>query len=354
MSKEEKLLNRLLSIMGSSEFLVILNGVPKRYNNSYVYARVQRDPKKEDKVTFYTKFSSGGKKFVDMNKNIGEAVIKDVFDSKLYGLDFSQWLEGKDLIGNVAVNNGLRLLFLESPMYTIVRNNLPNRDNLNIKFGPTVEGKELTPIELSYILDQFRVNGFISLLELERSGVARRIASNVPKFYRSSEAFFMASIREPNLFNPFFDDKVIYSTIKDRDLMEQIREKSVYKESIKTHISYLSNYQASRGLGLPILLPFDYRIFVSLLAGLVMDPDVLPDFIPNKYKTVLRLNTNTDEFPLIISEQEYENSSEYKKSHYTRSNTLNTFLMRNFDFYRRRGLTDLNKLISVMTDLVLL
>lgn len=354
MSPQEILLDRIAKLMGSAEFLVVLNGIPKRYQNHWVYAKVQRDPSKSDKVIFYIKYKNDGKLYHNVPTNLEQTVLADSFSSNLYGFDFSSWTEGKNLVGNVSINNGLRLLFIETPMYTIFKENIPKRDNLNVRFQPTVMGKELNTLELSYLLDQFRINGFLGLLELERIGITKRVSFRVPRFYKGPEGFFLASVRESNIFNPFFDDNMIYSTIKERSLIKEIQTRSVFNEQIGTYVTYLSHYQASRYLGLNSLVPFDYRIFTSILAGLVVDADALPTMLPHKGKSIMRLAVSTDEFPLTITEEEYRESSPYKREHYVRSTTFNTFLMHNFEFFRRKGFTDLNKLLEVMADAVLL
>jgi hypothetical protein len=353
MVAEEQIIQRLLNIMGSSEFLVIINGMPKRHNNSLVYARIQRSLDKQDRVVFYTKYKSEGKTFQSEQSSLEDVILTEALNPTLFGYNFSSWLSGKGLIGNISVNNGLKLLFIETPMYTIFKNHIPVRENLNIKFQPTVNGKELGPFDLSYLLDQFRLSGLMGLLELDRIGITRKMSFKVPKFYKGNEGFFLASVREENLFNPFFDDKMIYSSIKDRVLIKEIREKEVYNAQIGTSVTYLSYYQASKGLGIKTLVPFDFRIFTSIMAGLVMDPDSVPSNIPHKLKRVMRLAVVSEEFPPTISLEEYEQSSEYKKSHYVESTTFNTFLMINFEFFRRRGFTDLNKLLDVMAEAVL-
>lgn len=360
-NKEKYVVNRILQVIGSSEFTVLINGIPRKFGNSYVY--VKRSPKRQNEepnIIFFTKYRTENRTFEEVPAKLRETVMGDIMDGTLFGLNFSEWVKQHEkddqFLIKVAVNNSLKFLFIETSMYNIFRENIPKRTNLNVRFQPTLHGgQELSAFELADLLNRFRMNGFRSLIELERAGLSRRLSKRIPKFYRMGDAHFLTMIKEVNLYNPFFDDMMIYPAIQDRKIIKAMQERSVNYEQSGLSSTYLSAYQVCQSLGIKSLVPMNFIVLISLMVGFVMEPDALPITFPHKGKVVYRnVRLGQNEFPPVISEDEWRAGSDYKRGEFVNSTSYNTFFLNNSAFFSSRGFRDINKLLDVMAEATLL
>lgn len=351
-------LGEIYRLIGSSEFLVVINGLPKRHNGSFVYVKPEVA---KQSVEFFTPYRADGKTFQYVPKNLEESVLNDLLSGELFGFDFSNWLESFWKQGNqsqtfIQVNNNLKILFLETPLYRIFRENIPVRMNLTVEFTPTLnDGSRLGVEQLATLLGRFRVNGFRSLLQLERAGIGRRIMNSLPRLYRIGDAFSLCMVDLPMMYNPFVDDKMLYNQIAGTQLMQSLIRRQITFEKIGASMSVLSNEHICRGLGIKELVPFNFHIFVSLFAGLIMPPEALTKEFPNKNKIVMRLTEPTDQdIPRVLDAEEFLNDlNPNLRGMYSQSNSLRTFVLENSGFFQSRGFRRVQDLMDLLEDAVL-
>jgi hypothetical protein len=368
MLKQEKIdyiLDRIADIIGSAKYLLIIDGLPKKHDGSFVWVKAnRRDQSKKPEVLFFTEYATDGKRFEHFPTTLRSNILEKFVSADLFGFDFSEWLHKRERdVGpqvSIAANTGIKYLYFETSMYRIFKETVPVRNNLNLVFQPTISGgRFLNPVELSYLLNRFRVNGFASMAELDRMGIGRRIAGKLPDLYKNKTTHFLALLRERNLFNPLLNDMMIFDLIKNTKLMQLMLQKSVnYDASGTLSSTHLSVYEVCKNLnivedGKVVLVPMNYEILTKIIAGFVMDPDVVPVGIPHRSKIVYR-NTGEEEFKPVITEKEYEAGSDYMKSWYVRTNSFNNFFLSNFVFFQSRGFRSSDRLLTIMNNATLL
>lgn len=355
----DNFLSEVFRLVKSNEFLVVVNGLPKRYNNSYVYVKAIQ-VKRE--VEFFTKYRTGGRSFQHIPAHLKEDILEDILNGELFGYDFSDWVaqqeatQGKSMT-YVTVNASLRMLFIETPMYRLFKGFIPKQTHLNVQFFPRLNnGEELRQDQIVEVLNRMRIQGFDSMLELDRTGLSNRISLHVPKFYKVGDAFTLSALKINEVYNPLFDDQNLIEQIKGLKLFKMIRSRSVHFEQLRAEATYLSNAHISEAFNLKQLLPFNYPILVRLFAGFVMDPRWLPISYPNKNLTVMR-QANVEElsenFPRVLSIQDFNAASDFQKSFYGRSNSMRAFLLENSAYFQSKGFRDVMRLIEIFEEAIL-
>lgn len=354
MSIRDEYLNKMISRMSSANYLVFINGIPEIYNGSYVYARVVRTGK-VPVVEFYTLYRVEGKNFQSTPARLMNAIMEDVTSGKLFEWDFTNWLSTNfrsDYCG-VRVNENLKAIFLESPIYNAFRTAMSGRYNLNMEFqAVTNEGTKLGPTQLPAVLNQFRLNGFNSLLSLEKTNIGRKISGITPGLYKKESAFTLAGVRIKELYNPIFDDLILYSQLSRTTLISDMLRRSITNERLGVSISYLSNEHICRGFGIKELVPFNYSFLIKMIAGnsAVLPPNIIPVTFPNKDLPVYRLHSPTPDMDKVISVREYQQSSESTREMYVDTNARRAYILANSQFFLSRGFRKINDLLPIMDE----
>lgn len=344
------------SQMGSADYLVFINGLPKIYDNSYVYARIRRSGD-EPELEFYIKYKVAGKPYHDIPKNLKNSVLNECTSGDLMGFKFNNFVNSEtfDIYGGVSSNNSLKILFLESPMFYRFKTQIPKRENLNIVFGAKQDnGATLTANELLMVLNIFRVNGFNSILEIERVMLGSRIQGKTNKFYKIGDAFTLASLKVPQLYNPLFDDMILYNTISNTKFMKAIVDRTIESDELGVTYAMLSNEHIRQFLNLDVLVPFNFQILTRVVAGAIMPGDYLPISYPSLSKTVYVLNSAEEGMKKFISLYEYNDMDDYEKGFYSPTSAMSAFIMRNQQFFQMRGFRDTMRLMEVFEDLALI
>lgn len=348
-------IDRMVSRMGSTDYIVFLNGRPQISNNSYVFAKVVRSPDGPN-LEFFIKYKVEGKSFTTVPPTLMNSIMTDLTSGELFGYNFSNWLYSSfspERCG-VYVNDNLRGLFLESPMYTIFRQNIPKRNNLAVEFSPVLnDGTRLDGASLLTLLNRFRVNGFQSIVELERSALGRRIYSKTPRFYRRDNAFTLAGLRLDQVYNPLFDDQILFNQLKGTRLLSSVLRKMVPNE-LGVSTAFLSNHEASRAFGLEELVPFDFKFIMKLVGGFVIPPAQLPLDFPSKNLVVARLAEPTADMARVLSAAEFLRLPESLRDYYVESTSLRAYVYTNLPFFRNRGFRSTTNLISILDNVELL
>jgi hypothetical protein len=353
-NQKDHLISNILEKGSSSELKVIVNGSPRIIQNSWLFARAKPS---EKTVEFYTKYSQDNKVAQFVNPSYLTDLVEDVYSGQLFGYNFTAFQKRTLLKDNlklqVFVEPSLGYLVLESPMYTILRNTLAKSNTLRVNFKPTIEGdKQLDFTDLQIILDRLRLNAFKGLLRLERLGLVRKVKNHSHPFYKTEDVFTPCRIQTAALYHPLFDDTLMYSLFSRTELCQAMLSKSRVVSKINTTVSFLSHRQLSELFNLRELMPFNYGIFLSLVAGNIIPVEQLTKEFPNKNKTVFLLeNTERHDLDKVVDEEEFLSMTPYIQQFYTRSNSLVAFLATNFRFYQSKNYRRFTRLVDVMSDL---
>jgi hypothetical protein len=352
--KIEAMSKEIRNTVSSSKYLVVINGAIRKHNGNGVYVRVH-----EGEIVFFIKSRVVGMWVETETPELKDVVLEEVCSSVLYGRDFSLWT--KEWAKNtgtyhfaLSINVAAHILFIETDMYRLFKE-IPKKTEAvaSVKFTPTVNGKQLTTDDIVEMLGKFRVDAFKSMVELSRVKYIRAVKAKVRNIFRFEDIYFPGMIQTDNVFNPFFDDLAIYNQIKDRKLFRLFLDNIMPVKDTGVRASFLTGLQASEGLGLKEMVPFNFEILFNLLVGLVLDLRTVGYDFPNKEKRMMRLNVPTDEFERYITVEDWMAASDYQKGHYVASTTYNVFLLQNREFFRKKGFEDSNKLLEVMRNAIL-
>lgn len=334
-SKKEQLVKEIRQAIGGSKYMVIINGIVRKHSGNPVYVKAGT----EGELIFYIKNRVGEIFMENQVDGLGDKILMSVCSSILFDRDFTKWSQNWSeskgtYFMNVKVNSNLRMLYLETDMYNLFRNSVPNQESLNISFTPTINsGQELRREELAALSNAFRMNGFRSVLELAQLRLLTSVRRKIRPFYRIDEVFFPAMLRSPEIFNPFFDDRIIYDQVKDRALFRMILERGKFVKDTGILTSFMTNRQVSECLGLRKLVPFNFEILFNLLVGMVMDVRSVDYEFPHKDKRIMRLPRPVEGLEPLETMESWNNLSDDDKVMYLPSSTYNTYLSKNRQFF---------------------
>lgn len=336
----QSLTKSLLPVLGSSGYAVVVDGMPWLHSGTPLYVEDPHTGKGE--VNFFIKNRIQGKSIPITMPGASEALAKYIYSFDFFGYNFRSWFmeytKGQLPELTVVAKPSLGCVFIETPMFTIFRTQVASKENLNITFMPKAEGnKELNQLELAYLLNMMRIHGVRSLVALYNAGLKSRIKQRSNPFYRIGDAFVPAKIVSEGIYNPFFEDRMLYNIIKDTKIMQVINYHAKSLPAIGIHTSYVSVAEICECLNLPELVPFDFVRFIEILAGQVLDLTTLPIDLPNRQKDVVRLNNPDVDMPRVLSAQEYFELSESERENYNPSNSMYTYLLTNINFYQTKG-----------------
>lgn len=346
--KRDFIIQKLKDTVGTSKYLLVVNGEIRKHRGSAVYVKLV-----EDQLEFFTRARVGASFVEDVVPELREAVLSEIGSSILFGLwDFTEYAE-KELSKirgfhlEMSVDTMSNILYVETDMYSVVRKNIMNRPTNNIGFKPTMRGQTLEVKEIVALRTQFNMRAFSNILELVQARYLTSVRKNTSKFFKIDNIFVPAMIRG-GAFNPFFDDEIISSQVKNTKLFRLMADNVQKVRYSDLSVSYLTNLQISKALGLKVLMPFNFQILYRLLIGFVMRPEDIGYTFPHREKRCYRLQTLLEGFDTFLTEEEYLSRSEDVQEHYVPTTTYNQFFIQNIGFYRRNKFGNLNALLDVM------
>lgn len=353
-----EILRKIMSQIQSTSYVLFINGTPKKYSNSYVYVKASADRRG---VEFFTKVRSDGRSYEVLNPGLYEAVADDILAGDLFGFEFDKWVmneakDGQNLI-SVSINSSLKFLFIETSMYSLFKKNIPNKESLaNITFSPVQNnGRELGQPQLAQIMNSMRLAGFNSMLELDRAGIVSRVSTYLPDIYKSP-VFLTSMVQVEGIYNPLYDDVAYLRGLQRSKIASKLFDRAIYIDKLRLRATNLSYRHIAEGFNLGELVPFNFRTFVKLLAGLSTIPGSLSPDYPNKQNVVYSQidDINSGLYPKIITPEERRNLTPDVMARYSVTNSLRTFVLENSESFQQKGYRNMTKLIEVLEEAALI
>jgi hypothetical protein len=347
----------LKQAVGSSGYMLTINGIIRKHASNAVYVRADGNG-----VSFYIRARVGDRSVRSpLSDTVKEAILLECSSSELFGRSFLDWTSARyestnQWLFNVGVNPTLSILYFETDMYYRFRKDVLTQKTLNVAtFVPTEDGGvSLSLGSFLELVGKVRMNAFKAVMDLCKYKYIRALSRQTRLIYRFGDVYFPAMIRDPNLFNPFFDDELIAGTLRDRLIYKLFVDNSHKTSHTGLITSYLTHLQVSKALGLTKLVPFNFDILFKLLVGMVLDPRVIGTEFPNRNVPIFRI-TSANEFydaPYLTVEQ-YRNAGTDERSYYTQSTTFNYHIVENMPFFRKNGYGSMTDLLDVMGETTL-
>lgn len=343
----------MLNAVGSGKHMLVFNGRIQRHNDAVIHVR-----NNEGNLLFYTITKHEGGYVEQPQERFGITFIDKATQSILFDFNFTEWVRQYSARDNVQyfsarVSNDIRTLFVESDIYRIFRSFMERRSSLSDRFTAEIkDGSDqriMTPIELTRLITDFNLNGFRSVNELVQSKYLRsvQVPNNLRLLYR--RGMILTNVNSPLFYNPFFDDKIIFNTIKDRLVMKHMLAGRLEVKNVdNADLYFMTGVQMSESVGFSIYLKLNFKLFYNMLVGLVIDPRMAGEEFP--HKDVQAWRTNYTDLDQTITNSEWQSLPAGTRDLYTRTNSLVNFFISNYGYIRKTGFDNPNKLIEVIQD----
>ena len=325
-SIEKKIIDAIVR-SGESELAVVFNSSYETKKSKLVYVSVEQDKKEqEQQLVFYIKASSEGSAGVTVEGSVLETkgliqkqVIEGyttklcdrIYSHELFGYqyDLKPIDDGKGYFSAddvfVSVNSDLKLLILESVLYSVGKKiSSEDYNGSSVRFTNAT----LNTMELNRLRSSFTYNSYIRFRSLLNHKVSKKIVNRLltaNKFYKIYKVFIPVFINIKDIYNPLLDNpdnvavrnSALYKiAVEDKnrflDLGGQLSAYMVtHKEICKAfHLNRFVRFSplAAYDLFVGLLLP-DCSVFPNMSSESFIAPKSV--ILPDDYKKYYTMDT---------------------------------------------------------------
>jgi hypothetical protein len=352
---DKEIVNYLEQNLYSGVYTLFVDGKIQQKGQSFSYVR-KGISKHEGSLVFFEYIKQSGHQIEYSNPSILPSIAAKARKTNLFSYNFSRWLEKnyhRNFLG-IKINEQVKAVFIESPMYKIFRNKITTLSSLQIEFGPeSDEVGALQPSHLLELVSRFRIDAFVNISRLDNSPFKRQLARELPVFYRSLE-FCTAFWSVDGLYNPWEEDVLLKNILGDTEIYWLIQKKKITARKSQMRYSVISNKQISAALGLSKVVPFYYTFFTEFILGLVGLTSYLPPTIPAKELVVYRLGFKIPDLPKVTNLEGLRKLTPQEQGFYMESKGLSAYVITHLTDFETRGFRDNIDLRDVLQEAQLL
>lgn len=279
----------------------------------------------------------------------------------------------------VTILNAPRIIWISSPIYDLLTNHLRKAFPAGLSRVNGFDDDEHkiggNPREFELFVATLRCMLYKNYIDfVQTTYFARTFKQRSSFFFYSlpqAPTFTILSVRYVGegrtLFNPIFDDKEMFSKLKantrvyekyflvpkeDRDTEYKEEQDMLLEESVDDfRVLFMDHLTLSRVLGLKNKFHFTpYTAAVFLMGSFVMNPftDMIPEFANSRSEVYMLADTAAKEqgYSDFVSKTEYAGMSPVDQSMYQKITTLQMFVGKNWDKFKKLGFSNLNRVLA--------
>jgi len=290
--------NSILNILGNNDdmnFALVINDKPVLYKSRQVYVKSHRS---QLVAAYYEK---------PKNSTIVKEYVVDLSEewrellecTKFCKFDFYEYMEIDGLNFTVKVNRSFKIIFIESPAMTFIKDcikNLAGRsiNTLNVSGVPYKFWESFVESWVD-ILGRFQVDSALSYIQLVSVTMRRKIDNKLfgdrnRLFRRTIDGtklnFLHLFLRTTGLYNPFLDDLSLTLPVKDSWFSTSGDNDRLYARSGQGYVLYcMTVNDFCRSIGLQVKLGFTQGTALLFLFGMLYSGNANHIQIPAKHMT---------------------------------------------------------------------
>lgn len=347
---ETQIVDQLTRNLASGDYIIFVDGRILEEGGNFVLVRKERKLETTE-LFFFTSYKVGGQSYVAESKSAKGWLMNLATTTYFMGLDFTNWLtkEYRDYMLGIQINEQLKAVFIESPMYHIFRRSIVTRKNMQIEFSAVPNDRDkLNAGELLDLLYRFRRDGFHNLLLIEKPTIIKKLYREVPPFYRNGNEFSLAYWRIKDLYNPLAEDEMLKGSLENSQLVDLIAAKKIVGQKNGMEYAFIGNDKMSKAFGLDNSVTFFYSFIIKLIAALTLPMNYLSVTHPHPSMPVLRLTERDPYLKRVVSLQEFKSLSPNEQAMYSKTTAMRAFIWANMSIFESKGYGEITKLIDTL------